>query len=132
MARGGRLSQARTDLARIGLARTDWQPRPAPRVRAPAQRWESRTMPDHGNAAPQDTERLVAAIRQALAGMPEIHRKAALKHATETVWTDLIDRSEHAKQAAREAGPEPGAKAAAATAAIQEAQGEPGRGSGRQ
>lgn len=77
-------------------------------------------MPESGNAAPQETERLVAAIRQALAGIPEIHRKAALKHATEAVWTDLIGQSEHAKQASRAAGAEPGAKAAAATAAMQE------------
>jgi len=79
-------------------------------------------MPDHGNAAPQDTERLIAAIRQALSAIPEVHRKAALKHASETIWNELIDQSEHAKQAARVAGPEPGAKAAAATAAIQETQ----------
>ncbi|MFL5281258.1 MAG: hypothetical protein ACJ8AW_09720 [Rhodopila sp.] len=81
-------------------------------------------MLDHRNAAPQDTERLITAIRAVLLEIPEIYRKAALKHATETVWNDLIDQSEHAKQAAREAGPELGAKAAAATAAIQDTQGQ--------
>jgi len=77
-------------------------------------------MPDHGNAAPQDTERLAAAIRRTLAEIPAIYRKVALKHATETVWNELIDQSEQGKQAAREAGPELGAKAAAATEAMQQ------------
>jgi hypothetical protein len=72
------------------------------------------------NPAPRDTAVLTEAIKKALAGIPEIHRKAALKHATEAVWQELIAQSEHAKAAAREAPPELGAKAAAATNAIQE------------
>jgi NAD-dependent oxidoreductase involved in siderophore biosynthesis len=74
-------------------------------------------MSEHANPAPQDTERLVAAIRETLAGIPEIHRKAVFKHATEAVWRDLIDQAEQAKAAARQAGPDSSAKAAAATGA---------------
>lgn len=77
-------------------------------------------MSDPVNPAPHDATMLIDAIRRALAGIPEIHRKAALKHATEAVWQELVAQSEHAKEASRQAGPEPGAKAAAATDAIQE------------
>jgi hypothetical protein len=77
-------------------------------------------MSGQANPAPRDTAVLIEAIRKTLAGIPEVYRKAALKHATETVWQDLIAQSEHAKAAAREAPPELGAKAAAATSAIQE------------
>jgi hypothetical protein len=81
---------------------------------------KDRDMSGQANPAPRDTAVLVEAIRKTLAGIPEVHRKAALKHATETVWQGLIAQSEHAKAAAREAPPELGAKAAAATSAIQE------------
>ena len=77
-------------------------------------------MPDHANLAPRDTAFLVEAIKSALASIPEVHRKSALKHATDIVWEELIAQAEHAKIAAREAPSELGAKAAAATAAIQE------------
>jgi hypothetical protein len=77
-------------------------------------------MSGQANPAPRDTAVLIEAIRKTLAGIPEVYRKAALKHATETVWQELIAQSEHAKAAAREAPPELGAKAAAATSAIQE------------
>lgn len=78
-------------------------------------------MTEHEIAAPRDTERLVAAIWHTLGDIPEVYRKAVLKHASETVWQQLIEQSEQGKQAAREAGPELGAKAAAATAAIRQA-----------
>jgi len=74
-------------------------------------------MQNQGNAAPGDTVVLIQAIRTALAGIPEVHRKAAFKHASETIWQELIEDSEHAKAASRNAPPELGAKAAAATAA---------------
>ena len=79
-------------------------------------------MAEHDNPAQRDTTALFDAIRAALAGIPEVHRKAALKHATEMVWAELIDQSEQGKAAARQAPSEPGAKAAAATAAMQEAE----------
>lgn len=75
-------------------------------------------MADHANPAPADTDRLAAAIRQTLASVPEVHRKAAFKHATDLVWRELIDQSEQAKVASREAGSAPGAKAAAAADVI--------------
>jgi hypothetical protein len=74
--------------------------------------------------AEQETAALIAAMKSALSTIPEVHRKAALKHASEAVWAELIDQSEHAKAASREAPPELGAKAAAATAAIQELAGQ--------
>jgi len=86
---------------------------------------KDRDMSGQANPAPRETAVLVEVIRRTLAGMPEVHRKAALKHATETVWQDLIAQSEHAKAAARKAPPELGAKAAAATSAIQELTGGP-------
>jgi hypothetical protein len=77
-------------------------------------------MADNATSAPRETAVLVEAIKSALSTIPEVHRKAALKHASEAVWAELIERSEHAKAASRQAPPELGAKAAAATAAIQE------------
>ncbi|HYZ24051.1 MAG TPA: hypothetical protein VE690_18025 [Rhodopila sp.] len=72
-------------------------------------------MSEHTSPAPHDTERLINAIRQALTTIPEVHRKAAFKHATDAVWRDLIEQAEHAKAASREAGPDAAAKSAAAT-----------------
>jgi hypothetical protein len=75
-------------------------------------------MADHANPAPPETAVVIEAIKSALATIPKVRRKAALKHASEAVWAELIDQSEHAKVASREAPSEPGAKAAAATAVI--------------
>jgi hypothetical protein len=69
---------------------------------------------------PYDTARVVEAIQHALDEVPEIHRKAALKHASETVQRQLIAQSEQAKTASREAGPDPQAKSDAATRTIRD------------
>ena len=82
-------------------------------------------MPDHANLVPDETHRLIEAIRQGLADIPEIHRKAAMKHATEAIWHELIDQAEHAKAASRQAGPDTGAKANAAATVIRDMTGAP-------
>lgn len=78
------------------------------------------------NSVPYETTRLVQAIRHALAEVPEIHRKAALKHASETLQRELIEQSEQAKVAARDAGPDLHAKSEAAAQTIRRASEDPG------
>lgn len=80
---------------------------------------EHMTMESH-DPAPRHTQALIEALRAALAEMPEIYRKSALKHASEAMWAELIEQSEDAKQAAREAPPELGAKATRATEVLRQ------------
>lgn len=87
---------------------------------------EGRTMTSSNDPVPNETARVVEAIRHALAEVPEIHRKAALKHASETVQRQLIDQAEQAKTASREAGPDSHAKADAAAQTIRRMTGDPG------
>jgi hypothetical protein len=75
---------------------------------------------------PHETARVVEAIQHALVEVPEIHRKAALKHASEMVQRQLIAQSEQAKTASREAGPDSHAKSDAATRTIREMTDDPG------
>ncbi|PWC29791.1 hypothetical protein [Teichococcus aestuarii] len=70
--------------------------------------------------APRGTRALTSAILAALEGIPEVHRKAAFRHATVAVREKLIAQSEKAKAAARRAPALPGAKRRAAVASIRE------------
>jgi hypothetical protein len=87
---------------------------------------KGRTMTSSMNPVPYETARVVEAIQHALGEVPEIHRKAALKHASETVQRQLIEQSEQAKTASREAGPDSQAKSDAAIQTIRQMTDNPG------
>lgn len=78
-------------------------------------------MPGPTNPAPRGTRALISAIMDALADIPETHRKAAFKHASAAVREKLIAQAEKAKLASRRAPALPGAKRAAAVAATRQA-----------
>lgn len=73
------------------------------------------------NRAPRGTRALIATIMDALDAIPETQRKAAFRHAAQTVREKLIAHAENAKVAARAAPARPGAKMAAAVAATRKA-----------
>lgn len=87
---------------------------------------EGHTMTSSNDPVPNETARVVEAIQHALADVPEIHRKAALKHASEAVQRQLIEQAEQAKTASRAAGSDPRAKSDAAAATIRRMTNDPG------
>ncbi len=78
-------------------------------------------MAGSANPAPRGTRALTSTIMDALARIPEVHRKAAFKHATAAVKEKLTAQAEKAKRASRKAPALPGAKRAAAVAATRRA-----------
>jgi hypothetical protein len=76
---------------------------------------------DVETSPPRGTRALARRILAALEPVPPIHRKMVFHHAVAEVQNVLIAQSEKAKVAARQAAPNPTAKQAAATAAIQQA-----------
>jgi len=78
-------------------------------------------MPGRASPAPRGACKLVGTIMGAITEIPEMHRKAAFKHAAAAVREQLIAQAERAKLASWKAPVVPGAKRIAAVGVIREA-----------